>query len=143
MFWHKLFGSSKSESDERIATQSEFPFVTELKPMCVLAEVLPACPEPAPSLQNDLGPILRLGRVTLCAEVRKHLSGQDLLNALLNHMQGIWGGVEFDDHYHFSPAQLDGKIVCASYQSRSGLVFSVVTERDRSQTTVYMTGDEY
>ena len=117
--------------------------MAELKAVCVLPPVLPDCPKPAPSLQNDLGPILRLGRVTLCDEVRKHLSGQDVLNALLNHMQGIWAGVEFDDHYHFSPAELDGKIICASYQSRSGLVFSVVTERDRSQTTVYMTDDEY
>ena len=138
MFWHKLFGSNKSESDNRIASQSEFAFMAELKPVPVLPPVLPHFSKPAPSLKNDLGPIHRLGRIAVSAGARKMLSGQDVLDAVLQHMRGAWGGVKIDDHLMFSPADLEHRLIAAAYRSREGIVFRIVTEADRSRTTISM-----
>lgn len=112
--------------------------MAELKPVCVPPPVLAACPKPAHSLQNDLGPIHRLGRVAISSGARNALSGQDVLNAVLQHMRGAWGGVEIDDHLMFSPADLEHRFIAAAYRSHQGIVFWIVTEPDRSRTTVSM-----
>ena len=89
--------------------------MAELKPEPVLPLMLPDWPEPVPSLQNDLGPIHRLGRIAISVEARKMLSGQDVLDAVLQHMRGAWGGVEIDDHLMFFPDDLEDRFIAAAY----------------------------
>jgi hypothetical protein len=85
-------------------------------------------------LRNDLGPIRRLGRIIMSRGVKKSLSGQDLLNALLLHMRG--GSA--DDESPLAPDNLKGCRTLNVYRSSTGQCFWIITEADRSVTTVLM-----
>ncbi len=85
-------------------------------------------------LQNDLGPICRLGRIVLTPGVKKSLSGKDLLEALLLHMRG--GRTR--DETPIAPGHLQGCRLLNVYRSSAGRCFWIITEADRSLTTVLM-----
>ena len=85
-------------------------------------------------LQNDLGPICRLGRVVMTPGVKKSLSGKDLLNALLLHMRGGRSANEAP----LGSDQLEGCRLLNVYRSSRGQCFWIITEADRKLTTVLM-----
>ena len=89
-------------------------------------------------LQNDLGPVYPLGRVTTTLGARRSLSRQDMLNALLRQMRGEWGSEVGDVQQGELPLVLDGCRVLGAYRSSSGQRFWIVTEADRSRTTVML-----
>jgi len=66
--------------------------------------------------------------------VRKSLSGQDLLNALLLHMRGG----RSDDEGPLAPDNLAGCRLLNVYRSSKGQLFWIITEADRKVTTVLM-----
>jgi hypothetical protein len=85
-------------------------------------------------LQHDLGPIRNLGRIAMTAGVKKSLSGEDLMHALLRHMRKI------TPHGECPPA-LDNLVGCRVlrvYRSSAGRPFWIITEADRTVTTVLM-----
>lgn len=89
-------------------------------------------------LQNDLGPIFPLGRVTLTLGVKKALPTRDLIDALLRHMRGPRSSCTRDgDQFNF-PFALDGCRVLGTYRASSGRKILIVTEADRSRTTVML-----
>ena len=89
-------------------------------------------------LQNDLGPVYPLGRVTTTLGARRSLSRQDMLNALLRQMRGEWSSVAGDAEQCELPLALDGCRVLGAYRSSSGQRFWIITEADRSRTTVML-----
>jgi len=75
-------------------------------------------------LQHDLGPIRNLGRIAMTAGVKKSLSGEDLMHALLRHIRGITPDCEF-------PRVLDNLVGCRVlkvYRSSAGRPFWIITE---------------
>ena len=85
-------------------------------------------------LQHDLGPIRRLGRIAMTPGVKNSLSGEDLMHALLRHMRGITPDCEFPRALD----NLDGCRVLKVYRSSVGRPFWIITEADRTMTTVLM-----
>jgi hypothetical protein len=85
-------------------------------------------------LQNDLGPICRLGRIIMTPGVKKSLSGEDVLSALLRHLRDT----KTDSQAGCVPEKLEGCRVLQAYRSRMGQCFWVITEADRTVTTVLM-----
>ena len=89
-------------------------------------------------LQNDLGSAFKLGQVALTPAAKKLLKSAEVFDALLLHMRGHGSGVAQDDgQFHLSFA-LDGCRVLGTYRASCGQKFLIVTESDRSRTTVML-----
>jgi hypothetical protein len=85
-------------------------------------------------LQNDLGPIRHLGHIAMTPGVKKLLSGRDLLKALLFQMHDGTG----NDKCPLPSRKLEGCRVLTVYRSSTGQSFWIITEADRSVTTILM-----
>lgn len=82
----------------------------------------------------ELGPLRPLGRVALTPEVRRMLSDQDLLNALLRHMrsgESRYGTLRTID-------ALPDCRVLSVYRAHTGETILVITEADRTRTTLLL-----
>ena len=70
------------------------------------------------------------------------LSADDMRCALARHQRGDWGHVDQDDRQTNDQGLLKGGRLLSVYDSVSGQRFWIITEADRSATTVLMP-DEY
>ncbi|MDX2116829.1 MAG: hypothetical protein SFY96_01460 [Planctomycetota bacterium] len=61
-----------------------------------------------------------------------------MLEALMLHQTGDWGNVGEDDWLLNDAALTDETRILSSYNTRSGVTFWIVTEADRSSTTVLL-----
>lgn len=90
-------------------------------------------------LQNDLGPIFPLGQLTMTPGARKSLTGRDLLDALLRYMRGLSCAFTNDgNQFHFALFASKGSRIIGTYRASNGRKFLLVTEADRSRTTVML-----
>ena len=99
------------------------------------------CMDVIAKLQNDLGPVFKLGLVTMTLRAKHSLSDLIVLEALLLHTRGEWGRVAPDDHDTLFPDYDFGVRMQGAYRDRQGRVFWIITEADRSRTTVMMQSD--
>jgi hypothetical protein len=70
------------------------------------------------------------------------LCGEDVTDALRRHFAGDWGDVCEEDRRANELALAFGQRLLSSYRDRNGNRFWIVTEQDRSATTVLLP-DEY
>jgi hypothetical protein len=70
------------------------------------------------------------------------LCGEDVADALRRHFSGDWGEVCDEDRRANELALSFGQRLLSSYRDRRGNRFWIVTESDRSATTVLLP-DEY
>ena len=90
-------------------------------------------------LQNDSGPLFPLGKITLTPGAKESLRGRDLLDAILGHMRGLSDVFTSDgNQFLFAQFSLTGSRVIGTYRATNGRKFLVVTEADRSRTTVML-----
>lgn len=89
-------------------------------------------------LQNDLGPLFPLGKVTLTSGAMQSLRGRDLLEAILGHMRGQRCGFIGSGQQFYFLFAIEGCCALGSYQARNGRKFLLVTDADRSRTTVML-----
>ena len=89
-------------------------------------------------LMKDSGPVFPLGRVTLSPGAKCSLSNRDLLDAILSHMRGQQIGFTPDGHQFHFPFALEGCRVLGIYRTSDDDKFLIVTEADRSRTTVML-----
>jgi hypothetical protein len=91
----------------------------------------------------DRGAAFPLGKVIVTENVRRDLTAKEVLEALLMHMQGIWGGVTVDDHYLYAPDEFEEQGGClAAYRGRKKQVFWIASDFDRKETKVFMAYEE-
>lgn len=84
----------------------------------------------------DSAPKFPLGRILLTSAVRLALSNDEIDFALLRHQTGDWGDLDDEDLARNERAVLtEGRLVSV-YSSASYERFYVITEADRSVTTV-------
>jgi hypothetical protein len=68
--------------------------------------------------------------------------GEDVTDALRRHFAGDWGDVCAEDRRANELALAFGQRLLSSYRDRNGIHFWIVTEADRSATTILLP-DEY
>ena len=79
---------------------------------------------------------------TPSAMLALHSAGQCPAHVLQCHANGIWGEMDRHDKRANEAALRDGDRILSKYTTTKGIALYVITEADRSQTTILRT-DEY
>lgn len=82
-----------------------------------------------------------LGRVTITTNAQGILTDADINSALLRHQSGDWGDISQSDWQANDLALKTGERILSVYTGVSGKPFWIITEADRSYTTVLMPDD--
>lgn len=90
----------------------------------------------------DAAPKFPLGRILLTRGARAALSDKDIFLALLRHQSCDWGELDAEDKRENDIALLVGERIVSVYRSVRNDHFYIITERDRSCTTILLP-DEY
>jgi hypothetical protein len=83
----------------------------------------------------------RLGRIVATPNALARLTQDDILSAIQRHQAGDWGEVTPDDHQENELSLQQGFRLLSVYRSVTGTKFWILTEDDRSVTTVLMPED--
>lgn len=83
----------------------------------------------------------RLGHIVSTPNALSQLSPDDILLGIQRHQAGDWGDVDEHDHAANEHALVEGTRLLSVYRSAAGLKFWVITEADRSVTTILMPED--
>lgn len=86
-------------------------------------------------------PLFHLGALAVTRAAVDALCACDVAEALTRHALGDWGEVCADDAADNDRAVIVGDRLFSSYKARSGEPFFVITEFDRSVTTVMLPSD--
>ncbi len=92
----------------------------------------------ARDLIRPLNPRFALGRTCITAGAQKALSPGDVALALARHVEGDWGEVDEADCVENCRALMEESRLLSAYRSSKGLRFWIITEWDRSATTVLL-----
>ena len=82
-----------------------------------------------------------LGQTVITANARNILSDTDINNALARHQECDWGEVSEADRRANDNAVKNGDRLLSAYNSATDDKFWIITEWDRSATTVLMPDD--
>ena len=83
----------------------------------------------------------RLGHIVATANARLRLTDGDILAGIRRHQSGDWGEVQRGDWRANERALKEGTRLFSVYRSASNLRFYIITEADRSSTTVLLPED--
>lgn len=83
----------------------------------------------------------RLGRIVMTHSVMNCLSEEDIFTGIRRHQSGDWGDANQHDPAANDRALVDGTRLLSAYQTSSGITFWLLTEADRSVTTVLLPED--
>mgnify|MGYP000861042452 FL=1 len=82
-----------------------------------------------------------LGRLVATSNAASKLSPEDVAVGIGRHASGDWGEVCDEDRASNEEALVEGLRLMSVYTSTSGLTFWIITEWDRSITTVLLPED--
>jgi hypothetical protein len=88
-----------------------------------------------------VGAKFHLGRLLQTSRAQAALSPEDVLTALKRHATGDWGELDPEDSQANEGALVEGERLVSVYRSAGDLRFYVITEWDRSVTTVLLPED--
>ena len=91
---------------------------------------------PIPSLAK-----FRLGHIVATPNALTRLAQDDILAAIQRHQAGDWGDVPEEDRQENELALQQGFRLLSAYSSAQGVKFWIITESDRSSTTVLLPED--
>ncbi|TDU80799.1 hypothetical protein EI77_00096 [Prosthecobacter fusiformis] len=83
-------------------------------------------------------PRFSLGRLFATPGAIQALTSSDIQTALSRHLQGDWGELTSEDIEANNDALQDGSRLLSAYSGENGIRFWVITEWDRSVTTVLL-----
>ena len=92
-------------------------------------------------LQFDSAPKFSLGRVVITANAQATLPPDDVLPALNRHIRGDWGELDSHDTAANNHALQVGTRLLSAYIASDGTKFWIITEADRSVTTILLPED--
>lgn len=81
---------------------------------------------------------LSLGQTVITQSALERLDQADIPRALLRHTSGDWGMVPDDDRRENDLSVAHGFRVLSAYRDSRGTKFWIITEADRSVTTVLL-----
>jgi len=82
-----------------------------------------------------------LGRLVATPNALEHIPNPDIMTALLRHLTGDWGDVDEHDREENELSLTEGFRLLSVYRSAKGVKFWIITEADRSATTVLLPED--
>lgn len=97
--------------------------------------------EDIPVDRAEQNPTLRLGQVVLTRNAANQLTIEGVQKALQRHASGDWGDLDIDDWQANEEALELGFRLLSVYRDISGTPFWIITEADRSVTTVLLPED--
>lgn len=83
----------------------------------------------------------RLGKIVSTPNALAQLSQDDILASIQRHQAGDWGEMDEYDRQENESALQNGFRLLSVYRSAAGVKFWLITEADRSVTTVLMPED--
>jgi hypothetical protein len=83
----------------------------------------------------------RLGHIVSTPNALSQLTQDDILLAIWRHQAGDWGDVGEPDRAANDQALIDGTRILSVYHAVNGTKFWLITEADRSVTTVLLPED--
>ena len=86
-------------------------------------------------------PKFTLGRLVATPTVLASVSTQDITAAIARHLRGDWGDVDAEDRSTNDRALVEGSRLLSTYHADNGTKFWIITEWDRSLTTVLLPED--
>jgi hypothetical protein len=86
-------------------------------------------------------PTFPVGRVVITSNALKEIPQHEFLVGLRRHVLADWGDVCSDDRASNDAALKDGGRLFSVYHTRSGVKFWIITEWDRSSTTILLPED--
>lgn len=90
---------------------------------------------------NSAVPSFSLGHTCITATARDQLHPGDVLQAIARHARGDWGELCPEDVEENELSLKEGFRLLSAYTDRRGTKFWIVTEADRSATTVLLPED--
>ena len=82
-----------------------------------------------------------LGQTVITANALETLNSEDVAKALRRHAGGDWGEVCADDAAENELSLKEGFRLLSAYTDRQGVKFWIITEADRSYSTVLLPED--
>ena len=79
-----------------------------------------------------------IGRLVITANAAATLTGADVTRAVRRHATGDWGDLDAEDRQINEASLSDGGRLFSAYAAGDGTKFWVITEADRSATTVLL-----
>jgi hypothetical protein len=92
-------------------------------------------------MTTTIQPVFPLGQVVVTANALSTLHPDDVLRALARHAGGDWGDADDADRRENELSLKEGYRLLSSYRGADGTRFWVITEADRSVTTVLLPQD--
>lgn len=89
----------------------------------------------------DGGAKFNLGRVVITANAQSKLDVKSISDALQRHHKGDWGNMVAEDKAQNDEALMLGNRLMSSYLDSKGTNFWIITEADRSVTTILLPED--
>jgi hypothetical protein len=86
-------------------------------------------------------PKFPLGQIVATSNASALLTSEDILSALRRHASGDWGELDNEDLKRNDQALCKGTRLLSAYRSANGTKFWIITEWDRSVTTVLLPED--
>ena len=86
-------------------------------------------------------PKFQLGKIVVTRHALNTLEHEDMVAALARHIVGDWGDLDEHDRAQNEAALVERTRLLSSYQSASGIKFWIITEANRSVTTVLLPED--
>ena len=83
----------------------------------------------------------RLGKIVSTPNALAHLSQDDILLGIQRHQAGDWGDVPVGNSAANERALIEGTRLWSVYRAANGTKFWLITEADRSVTTVLLPED--
>ena len=83
----------------------------------------------------------RLGRIVATPNALSKRYEADMLHAITRHQAGNWGSLDKHDRDANERALLHGGRLFSRYETSAGVKFWIITEADRSHSTILMPED--
>ena len=85
--------------------------------------------------------VFRLGRIVATPNALQSLTQDDILLGIQRHQAGDWGNLTDDDRAANDSALVQGGRILSAYEAVNGTKFWLITEADRSRTTILLPED--
>ena len=86
----------------------------------------------------DRSPRFSSGEINVTAGVEEKIPAADIQAALQRHLRGDWGDLDAEDRQRNDEILERGGTLASIYTASNGVKFYILTEADRSATTVLL-----